>query len=250
LRYFIAFAYKGTNYHGWQKQPNANSIQEELQKALKILLKTDIEVVGAGRTDAGVHSEQLFAHFNIDLEFNIPTYIYKLNALLPDAIVVHSIQKVQPDAHARFDAISRSYEYRIFLGNSPFNNELTWQLINKKLNIVKMNSAAEFLLTYTNFKCFSRSKTDVKTYDCDVKNAVWKLNGNLLTFHITADRFLRNMVRAIVGTLIEVGEEKLSIEDFKRIIESKDRTNAGPSAPAKGLFLTEVQYPKSIFLNE
>jgi tRNA pseudouridine38-40 synthase len=250
LRYFIEFAYKGTEFHGWQIQPNANSIQEELQKALKILFKTEIQVVGAGRTDAGVHAEQLFAHFNIETEFESTTYVYRLNALLPSTIIVYSIIKVKPDAHARFDALSRSYEYRIFLGNNPFNNELTWQLINKKLNIVKMNTAAEILLNYTNFKCFSRSKTDVKTYNCDVKRAIWKLNGKELTFYIKADRFLRNMVRAIVGTLIEVGEEKLSIEDFKNIIESKNRTNAGASAPARGLFLTEVNYPKSIYLNE
>lgn len=247
LRYFIKIAYKGTNYHGWQKQPNAISIQELTDKAFSIILREAVEVFGAGRTDTGVHAEEIFAHFDSQNEFLIGEVIYKVNAVLPDDIVVLDIVPVNLDAHARFDAVSRSYEYRIFLGRNPFILETTWQLINKKLNISEMNKAAEILLTYTNFKCFSRSNTDVKTFNCSVSNAIWKLNNNELVFHISANRFLRNMVRAIVGTLLDVGTGKTNLKEFEEIIKSKNRSNAGPSAPPQGLFLTKVAYPKSIF---
>ena len=250
LRYFIELAYKGTKYHGWQLQPNAITVQELLNKALSVIFRKSINVVGAGRTDAGVHAKQIYAHFDFNDEFNFDEVTYKLNALLPNDIVVYNIRLTSNEAHARFDAQSRSYEYRICLGRNPFLTETTWQLINKKLNVVKMNEAADILVTYTNFKCFSRSNTDVKTYNCDVTKAAWVLTNKSLVFHITADRFLRNMVRAIVGTLLEIGEGKTSIEEFKQIIESKKRSNAGPSAPPQGLFLTQVTYPKSIFINE
>jgi len=250
LRYFLEIAYKGTNYHGWQLQPNAISVQELINKALTTIFRTPINVVGAGRTDTGVHAEQLFAHIDLEPQFNLNEVLYKINALLPNDIVILNIVKVIDDAHARFDAIERSYEYRIFLGRNPFLNETTWQLINKKLNVAIMNEAAEILLTYTNFKCFSRSNTDVKTYNCNVKKAEWIFNNNQLIFNITADRFLRNMVRAIVGTLLNVGSGKTSIEEFKQIIESENRSNAGPSAPPQGLFLTKVAYPNRIFIHE
>ncbi|WP_457618138.1 tRNA pseudouridine synthase A, partial [Lutibacter sp.] len=175
--------------------------------------------------------------------------VYRLNCLLPNDIVVNNILKVSKSAHARFDATSRSYEYRIFLGRNPFLTEITWQLTNKKLNIAKMNEAAKILLNYTNFKSFTRANSDVKTHNCKVKEAVWVVTDKKLTFHITADRFLRNMVRAIVGTLLDVGNNKITLEDFKQIIESRDRCNAGTSAPPQGLFLTNVTYPKTIFLN-
>ncbi|SDW54478.1 tRNA pseudouridine38-40 synthase [Lutibacter oricola] len=250
MRYFIELAYKGTHYHGWQYQPNAISIQECIHKAFSTVLREKIEVVGAGRTDAGVHAEQLFAHFDFEKEINIDETIYKVNSILPKDIVVYSILKSKADAHARFDAVGRSYEYRILLGRNPFFNETTWQVINKKLNIAKMNEAAKILVTYTNFKCFSRSNTDVRTYNCKVTRAEWILSNKSLIFHVTADRFLRNMVRAIVGTLLDVGTGKTSIEKFEEIIKSMDRCNAGPSAPAEGLFLTKVAYPKTIFINE
>jgi len=250
LRYFIELSYKGTNYHGWQLQPNAVTVQELVNKAFSTIFKTAINVVGAGRTDTGVHAEQLFAHIDFDIEFTIEELIYKLNALLPNDIVVENIYKAIERTHARFDAVSRSYEYRIFLGRNPFLTDTTWQFSAKKLNIVKMNEAASFLLTYTDFQCFSRSNSDVKTYNCDITNAVWIQTNKLLIFHITADRFLRNMVRAIVGTLLEVGKEKISLEEFKQIIESKNRCNAGPSVPPQGLFLTQVTYPKGIFIDE
>lgn len=250
MRYFIEIAYKGTNYHGWQLQPNAITVQELINKALSTVLKLELNVVGAGRTDAGVHSEQLFAHFDFKTEFNTNELLYKVNSLLPSDIAILGIFKTINDAHARFNAESRSYEYRIHFGKNPFLTEISWQLINKKLNINLMNEAAEILLTSTDFKCFSRSNSDVKTYNCDITNAIWIKSGNLLIFHITADRFLRNMVRAIVGTLIDVGTGKATIKEFIKIIESKDRRNAGPSAPAQGLFLTRVIYPKNIFVNE
>lgn len=250
LRYLIKLAYKGTNYHGWQLQPNAISVQEVLQKGLSIILREPIVVVGAGRTDAGVHAEQLFAHFDFKNELDVVKVRYKVNSVLPEDVTIYEILKVKNDAHARFDALKRSYEYRIFLGRNPFQIETTYRLINKKLNVLEMNKAAKILLTYTDFKCFSRSNTGVKTYNCDIINAAWVLEGNSLTFHISADRFLRNMVRAIVGTMIDVGTGKTSIEEFKQIIESKNRCNAGTSAPPQGLFLTEVAYPKNIFIDE
>jgi tRNA pseudouridine38-40 synthase len=250
LRYFIELSYKGTFYHGWQVQPNAISIQQLLNEAFSTIFRKKIAIVGAGRTDAGVHAEQLFAHVDLEDSFNKAAILYKLNSLLPNDIVIHNLLLVTLKAHARFDATSRSYEYRIYLEKNPFLIETTWQLINKKLNVVKMNEASQILLTYTNFKSFSRTKTDVKTYNCDVFMAKWIQKGKLLTFHISADRFLRNMVRAVVGTLLEVGLEKITLERFKEIVESRDRSQAGVSVPAKGLFLTKVTYPKTIFVDE
>ncbi len=250
LRYFIKLAYKGTNYHGWQAQPNAITVQELLGKSFSTIFRNPIEIVGAGRTDAGVHAEEFYAHVNIENEFNVNEVIYKLNGLLPDDIVVYDIFKTIENAHARFDATSRSYEYRIFLGRNPFLIETAWQLITTKLAVEKMNEAAEILKIHTNFKCFSRSNTDVRTYNCNIMDAEWKQTNQVLVFHITADRFLRNMVRAIVGTLIEIGKGKMTLEEFKQIIESENRCNAGPSAPAQGLFLTQVTYPKTIIEHE
>ena len=226
------------------------SVQERIIKAFSVILKTKIEVVGAGRTDAGVHAEQLYAHFDCNETLDSNLTMYKANSILPSDIVIKDIFEVNADSHARFDASKRSYEYRIILGRNPFEIETTWQLNNKKLNVVKMNEAAKILLTFSNFKCFSRSNTGVKTYDCKITEAKWGVENEKLIFHISADRFLRNMVRAIVGTLLNVGMGKTSIEDFKNIIKSKDRSNAGTSAPAQGLFLTEVMYPKHIYLNE
>lgn len=250
LRYFIKLAYKGTNYHGWQVQPNAITVQELLNKSFSTIFRSPLEIVGAGRTDTGVHAEEFFAHVDIENEFNANEIIFKLNGLLPADIVVYDIFKTIEDAHARFDATSRSYEYRIFLGKNPFLTETAWQLITTKLAVEKMNEAAEILKTHTNFKCFSRSNSDVRTYNCNVMQAVWKQTDQLLVFHITADRFLRNMVRAIVGTLIEIGKGKMTLAEFTQVIESENRCNAGPSAPAQGLFLTQVTYPKTISKNE
>jgi tRNA pseudouridine38-40 synthase len=245
LRYFIKLAYKGTNYHGWQYQPNAITIQELVNKALSTLLKCPINVVGAGRTDAGVHATKYYAHFDVDEKIKANELIYKVNSILPNDIVIYAIFKTNVDLHARFDATSRNYEYHIYLGRNPFNIDVTWQIIHKKLNVEAMNEAAKLLLNYTNFKSFSRSNTDVKTYNCKIERAEWQLNNTNLIFYITADRFLRNMVRAVVGTLLDVGTGRTSLNEFKKIIESKNRSNAGPSVPAKGLFLTKITYPKN-----
>ena len=241
MRYFIELSYLGKNYHGWQIQPDANSIQEELNKAISIVLQEEINVVGAGRTDTGVHASQMFAHFDSEsiLDENI---VFKLNSVLPEDIVVYQVEKVKDDKHVRFDALTRSYEYRIWLGRNPFLLDTTWQLFHQKLDVKAMNEAAKILLEFENFQAFSKVRTEVKTFNCDVTKAVWIENGNELVFHITANRFLRNMVRAIVGTLVDVGKNKITKEDFRNIILSKDRSKAGLSVPAKGLFLTEITY--------
>jgi len=253
LRYFIEISYNGKNYHGWQIQPNAISVQEILQDVFSKLLRNKILIMAAGRTDTGVHAKQLFAHIDFTtIEEKIITqanFLYKINAFLPPAIVIKKIIKVQEDAHARFNAISRSYEYQITLKKNPFLIETSWQ-IQKPLAIHKMNQAAAILLEYTNFKCFSRSKTDVKTYNCTITEAFWKQEGDLLIFYISANRFLRNMVRAIVGTLVAIGQHKIDVQHIRYIIDSQNRNLAGVSAPAKGLFLTKVDYSKTIFSDD
>ena len=230
-------------------QPNASSVQQTINEAISKILRSDINIVGAGRTDAGVHATQMIAHFDSKTELDPYEITNKLNAFLPEDIVIHTIFLTEDEAHARFDAISRSYEYRIWLGRNPFLIDTTWQLYQQRLDIEKMNEAAQVLLDYTNFKCFSKSKTDVRTYDCKVFNAEWKLKDNSLIFHISADRFLRNMVRAIVGTLVDIGLAKKTRQDLINIIKSKDRTKAGFSVPAQGLFLTNVTYKKEVFKN-
>ncbi len=243
MRFFIELQYLGTNYHGWQIQPDAISVQEVIQKAISILLKSKIDITAAGRTDAGVHALQMFAHFDTTTEFDRKTLIHRLNNFLPKDISILNIFQVDKNAHARFDAISRSYQYHIHLGKNPFNTNTSWQLFNKQLDVDKMNELASILLNHTNFKCFSKSNTDVFTYNCAITEAKWIKNGNSLQFHITANRFLRNMVRAIVGTLYNAGTGKINREDFIAILESGNRQKAGFSVPAKGLFLTKVTYP-------
>ncbi len=241
MRYFIELSYNGKNYHGWQIQPDAISVQEKLNFAVSTILQQKIEVVGAGRTDTGVHASQMFAHFDIDekLEGDVP---HKLNSILPNDIVVYDVFLVDAEKHARFSAESRSYEYRIWSGRNPFLLDFSWQIHSQKLDIAKMNEAAKLLLEYENFQTFSKVKTEVYTFNCNVTEAYWKQTDDLLTFYISANRFLRNMVRAIVGTLVDVGLHKVSVEDFRQIIESKNRSNAGLSVPAKGLFLTNIKY--------
>ena len=241
MRYFIELSYQGKNYHGWQIQPDVITVQEKLNKAVSKIFQLNIEVVGAGRTDTGVHASQMFAHFDLDKELkgDIP---HKLNSVLPPDIVVHNVFTVADEKHARFDAISRSYEYKVWLGRNPFLLDFSWQIHSQNLNIDLMNEAASLLLEYTDFQTFSKVKTDVYTYNCDVTEAIWKQNGKELTFYISANRFLRNMVRAIVGTLVDVGLGKITKDEFRQIIESKSRSNAGLSVPAKGLFLTKIKY--------
>ncbi len=246
MRHFLELSYNGTPYHGWQRQPNAISVQEVLEDALSTLLRTKMQIVGAGRTDTGVHAKQIMAHFDCNNELDPTQLRYKLNAILPSEIAIQKIDKVRSDAHARFDAISRSYEYHVTLEKDPFAINKSYY-VKKPLDVDRMNEAAKLLLNYTNFKCFSKSKTDVKTYNCTITNASWEMSNGELVFKISANRFLRNMVRAIVGTLIEIGEHKLKKEDLIRIIKSEDRGQAGYSVPAHGLYLTRVQYPKEIY---
>jgi len=242
LRYFIEFSYKGTNYHGWQYQPNAASVQETLTKALSVILKNEIELVGAGRTDSGVHAKQMFAHFDYVLEIEATFLIHKLNSFLPKDIAILNIYKVSNEAHARFDATKRTYEYHLHTQKDAFEGEDSWYYQNE-LNLEKMNEACKILINHTDFECFSKVNTDVKTFNCTIFEAHWKKNDHRLVFTISADRFLRNMVRAIVGTMINIGLEKVSLHDFFQIIESKDRNKAGFSAPAQGLYLMKVEYP-------
>ena len=249
MRYFIELAYNGTSYHGWQMQPNAVSVQEVLEKTLSTLVREEIKVVGAGRTDAGVHARQLFAHFDVAEAIEVEKTVYKLNSFLPKDISIQGIRNVADEAHARFHATSREYEYLITLRKDPFQQDLAYQ-INLKPDVALMNKAAEILLLYSDFQCFSRSNTDVKTYLCRVTKAVWEMEGFTLKFTITADRFLRNMVRAIVGTLLDVGFGKITLDQVHEIIKSKDRSNAGASAPAHGLYLTKVCYPHTIFVTK
>ena len=245
MRYFIELAYKGTNYHGWQYQPGADSVQETLNKALSLLLKTEIEIVGAGRTDTGVHAKQMFAHFDYETEIDAPQLVHKLNSYLPKDIVVYNILNVPDESHARFDALKRTYEYHIHTTKDAFENEGSYQY-QLPLDIDKMNQACQLLFKYNDFECFSKVNTDVRTFNCVIFEAHWQQDRNKLVFTIAADRFLRNMVRAIVGTMINIGTGKISLEDFEKIIESKDRSQAGFSAPAHGLYLTKIEYKKNL----
>lgn len=245
MRYFVQFSYHGKGYHGWQVQPNALTVQQVLQHALGLILKGTVQLTGAGRTDTGVHAREMFAHFDFDGEAEADTLIYRLNAFLPGDIAVQNIFKVSVDAHARFDALERTYEYWVTGSKDPFLLDAAYY-VKYPLNLDRMNDAAIKLVGYKDFECFSKSNTDVKTYMCDIRNAVWKREGDRLVFTITADRFLRNMVRAIVGTLIDIGMGKLEPADIPRILESRDRSMAGVSVPAKGLYLMTIKYPDNI----
>ncbi|HLW31981.1 MAG TPA: tRNA pseudouridine(38-40) synthase TruA [Aequorivita sp.] len=249
MRYFIEIAYSGKNYYGWQRQPKQISVQQVLEESLSTVLRREIVLVGSGRTDTGVHAKQLFAHFDSDKIENKEKLVFRLNSFLPKDISVKNIFEVKADAHARFDALQREYEYRIAIGKDPFSQGFTYQIYNKP-NVEAMNEAAGLLLGHTDFQCFSRSKTDVRTYNCNVIKAKWEENNNELVFTIIADRFLRNMVRAIVGTLLDVGFGKITLKRFEEILNSKNREQAGASAPPQGLYLTEVVYPESLFLKK
>ena len=244
MRYFIELAYNGTRFFGWQRQPKHISIQEVLEQSLSTLLKTKIEITGCGRTDTGVHAKKYFAHFDHDDSFS-DTYCHtltrKLNAFLPKEIVIFSIFKVEDDFHARFSASTRTYKYYVETAKNPFQLQFThW--VFEKLDMEAMNVAASLLIGNKDFTSFSKLHTDVNNNFCDVQTAHWERAGEQLIFTITANRFLRNMVRAIVGTLLMVGKGKISVADFQQIIEQKDRCKAGMSAPAHALFLEEVKY--------
>jgi len=249
-RYFIELAYKGTKFHGWQIQPNASSIQESLEKALSTITREPIQITGAGRTDTGVHASYYVAHFNSGKEnLDHPDFSHKLNSFLSKEIVIFSITKVQSEAHARFDAISRTYQYHLKLLKDPFNQETSWYY-NGKPDVEKMNEASRILFEYIDFTSFSKLHTDVKTNNCTIHQAEWTQLGSNITFTVKADRFLRNMVRALVGTLLEVGTGKIDLAGFRKIIEQKDRGAAGLSVPAHGLFLTGIEYPDRVFIRK
>jgi len=247
LRYFIDLSFNGKDFFGWQKQPNVITVQEVVEDKLSIALQETIEVVGAGRTDTGVHARQIFAHFDTQKNFVINDFVFKLNTMLPHSISVNTLFKVHPESHARFDATAREYTYYVDTQKNPFTNSMAYY-IKKNIEVTAMNKAAKILLDYKDFQCFSKVKTDVFTYNCTLFYAHWERKDHQLVFTIKADRFLRNMVRAIVGTLLEIGLGKRTIEDLHHVIQSKDRSLAGKSVDAKGLFLTQVEYPNSIYL--
>lgn len=241
MRYFITLSYDGTAYHGWQIQPHCISVQEELHKALSTLLRQPMEVVGAGRTDTGVHARKMVAHFDYG-ELDCPQLVYKLNKILPKDIAVQQVEQVADDMHARFSAKSRTYNYFVHLSKDPFRRAYSWQVYGEP-DFDLMNRAAEVLMEYRDFTSFSKLNTDTKTNDCTITEAHWdRVGDGQWRFTISANRFLRNMVRAIVGTLLEVGRGRMTIEQLRQVIEAKDRCRAGDSVPGNALFLVEVEY--------
>ena len=250
MRYFIYLSYDGTRYHGWQIQPNGNSVQAELNRAVSLLCGTDTEVTGAGRTDAGVHASMMVAHFDAEQPLTLDTeqMAYKLNRIVPRDIAVQKVVRVTDDAHARFSATARTYNYHIHTVRSPFLLHYSY-MPPYSLDFDRMNEAAKHLFDYTDFTSFSKLHTDVKTNNCKVMQAQWVQQSETeWVFVIQADRFLRNMVRAIVGTLLDVGRGVITVEQFCQIVERKDRCSAGTSVPGNALFLTDIQYPDDLFL--
>ena len=246
-RYFLEFAYKGTGFHGWQVQANAHTVQEEVNQALSMILRSPVETMGSGRTDTGVHARQQFLHFDFPLPIEKKKFLKRLNAVLPKEIAAYDIREVHPDAHARFSAVSRSYLYYISLRKNPFEEGLSWQYFGT-LDIERMNEACSIMMEYRDFESFSKVKTEVNNFDCEIKRAFWEQKEQHLIFHITANRFLRGMVRAIVGTMVQVGEGKMDMEGFRTVVTSKKRGNAGVSVPPQGLYLSCVVYPEDIFI--
>lgn len=246
MRYFITFSYDGTAYHGWQIQPHSVTVQEELQKALSTLMRKPMEVVGAGRTDTGVHARKMIAHFDHVEVLDCPQLVYKLNKLLPRDIAVQHVEPVADDMHARFSAKSRTYHYYVHLDKNPFLRSYSWQVYGNP-DFELMNRAARVLMEYKDFTSFSKVNTDTKTNDCTITEARWdRVGEDQWRFTVTANRFLRNMVRAIVGTLMEVGRGRMTIEQLRSVIEAKDRCCAGDSVPGNALFLVEVLYRHEI----
>ena len=242
----MQLSFRGTTFHGWQSQPNATSVQKQIEQALQTLLHENTVITGAGRTDTGVHARFFVAHFDTDnsLPANAKDFMYKMNALLPGEIAIQDIYPVKPDAHARYSAISRTYKYNINRLKDPLVTEYSWYYA-LPLDVASMNQAALRLLEYTDFTSFSKLHTDVSNNMCTISEAEWTQEGSQLTFTITANRFLRNMVRAIVGTLIEIGRGKITIEGFCSIIEGRNRNLAGFSVPAKGLMLYNIRYDEN-----
>lgn len=251
-RYFIQLSYEGSAFNGWQRQDNASSVQESLERAFLHVVKVAGGLTGCGRTDAGVHARVYYAHFDHIKAYNsseLEKLVFRLNRYLPSAIAIQRIFPVVPSAHARFSPVSREYKYFLLNAKDPFRETRSWYTW-EKLDVEAMDRAAGILKKFTDFECFSKRNTNVRTYNCQIMDAGWSREGDLLVFTIRADRFLRNMVRAIVGTLMDIGRHKTDMNDLLQIIESKSRSRAGYSVPAKGLFLTDVVYPASIFTDQ
>ena len=247
-RFFLVFSYDGVAYHGWQVQPNALTVQQVIEEALALILRKEVSVVGAGRTDTGVNAVKMVAHVDLPKATDVQQLKYKLNRVLPNDIAISDIRPVRNDAHARFDAVARRYSYYVTTVKSPFARNYACR-VPLELDFGTMNEAASVLYDYIDFTSFSKLHTDVKTNNCKVVYAAWrKIDNNYWVFEIEVDRFLRNMVRAIVGTLLLVGRGKLSVDDFRNIIEKKERCAAGDSAVAEALFLSEVKYPEYIYI--
>jgi tRNA pseudouridine38-40 synthase len=246
-RYLLAFSYDGGSFHGYQIQPNAKTVQSVLQDKLSLLLGFKLEIVGSSRTDTGVHAHQQFAHFDLPEGKKVKeNAVFRLNRMLPDSLVVKGIYKVSDDFHARFAALSRTYEYRISPIKNPFNSAFSYRF-GVELDIEAMNQAAALFFKHTDYQCFSKVKTEVTTFECTIMQAYWVYRGDELIFTIQGNRFLRGMVRAVVGTLLELGQGRLNIAQLQEILDSKNRCKAGRAVPAHGLHLVEVEYPASIF---
>ncbi|MDD2965128.1 MAG: tRNA pseudouridine(38-40) synthase TruA [Bacteroidales bacterium] len=248
-RFFVQIAYDGTPWHGWQVQPNAPTVQAEMSRCLTLLLGHEINPVGCGRTDTGVHARDFYLHFDSDnpLCFQANHLLHRLNRMVPRSVVVHNLWQVNPEANCRFDAIARTYSYYCLTAKDPFREQYAWRLTHQP-DVHSMNEAAQHLLNFTDFTSFSKLHTQTATNNCRIGYARWTQEEHQLVFTIRADRFLRNMVRAIVGTLLEVGYNKLSVSDFCSIIEKRDRQQAGMSVPAHGLFLEKVEYPEDLLI--
>lgn len=248
MRYLFEISYLGTRYNGWQTQSNAKGIQELVEKALSTILREPISIVGSGRTDTGVHCAQQFFHADTEKKLDRPKLIIQLNSFLPEDIAIRSIQAIHEKASARYDAIERTYEYHITRIKDPILTGRAFYYF-KPADVPTMNRAASLLLGMHDFECFSKVKTDVNHFICEVKKAQWNEKGDLLVFTIAANRFLRGMVRAVVGTLLDVGSGKITVEEFQKILKSKDRKKAGMNVPPEGLFLVRVKYPKRVFID-
>lgn len=241
-RYFLKLSYKGTHFFGWQTQPNAITVQENIASALKKMNRNkEIKVTGCGRTDTGVHASEFYAHFEMKVDWDTETFAYKLNCMLPEDIAIQKVIKVPEDVHSRFSATSRTYHYLIHKNKDPFLYEKSW-LLRPELDLDIMNAACELLINHKNFKCFSKTITGISSFKCDVTEAHWTNTPDGYRFTIQANRFLRNMVRAIVGTMVEIGIHNIDLDAFQKILDSKERSKAGLSVPAQGLFLVKVDY--------
>lgn len=247
MRYFLYLSYNGTHYHGWQIQENAITVQQVLNESMSTILRKKINTMGSGRTDTGVHATVQVVHFDVEESLEETNLIRRLNGILPKDIAVHALRRVKPDANTRFDALSREYHYKIHLKKSPFLENLSYGYF-RELNFDLMHEACLLLKDWKDFECFSRVKTEVNNFYCDIFGAKWFKENDEVLFSVRANRFLRGMVRAIVGTMLEVGQERISLVDFQEVLDSRDRKKAGRAVPPQGLYLNDIVYPEEIFL--